>query len=502
MKKSAFWVLLSCFLFAFLLHFISIYNINIAPPSDAENTWKMIKSFYSGDIYPAPQLYKGLHAVFPYVWLYHLSIRFGLNEFFFVKAYLAALFAFASAICLPYVISTFLKKRVGLIPRVIWILIAWWIWSPYGVFIALWVDLPNFAYLSIAAAASLMLVNMKSFSDKKKVFAYSLLAGLTIGLASGGSGQYMLTAFLLPVFIAIRLFRSKFDFVILKKSIFAPLICIIVVIIGIMPFKLYDYHFEKTIVQPFRDQGYWIPKGIGAALIRDMTMTTYVRGVPQLPDNRGEAILRAIYGHDAVNKSKDYYNENGYFPGSNGNGVQQGWQNTFKTSPAEYVKLVLKYPLDFIARWGQRFFLGIDMDNGTSSVSRLFVGFTLLYFTLYSIIKRCKTVKSIVCPNTLIVAAFVVVALIPCLAHMEKRYAISLQALIICVGLFDDTIKNIVLSVIDKIEQCVKAKSLGPVWNGKISYPAVIYVVFMVVCFMHHASIYETLGPSISILFS
>lgn len=489
---------LACFIFAFLLPYTSIAAIPdmLGGSTDMHSIWGSITTFYSGDMQSSYVLYKGVHSVYPYVWLYQLSNILGVNDFFFIKIFFALLFA-CSALCMPYIMSKLLKKNNNIFLRAAWILIACWIWKPYNVFNHMSVDLPNFAYLTMAAAAALKLGQTGIFS--KKIFAYCLFAGALFGFASLGSGQYMLTVYLITLYTAIKLLKKasvwKAAF---KFKVTAPLICIALMISGAAVIQFGNNYFDQTVVQPFRDRGEWLPTGgewLQNGLSRDLLNMASPPATPMLPDNRGESIILHHEGE-----------QGGETRISN---IQAGGGSYEFT---QYFRLVLKYPLDFLSRWCNRFFWVLDMDDGNSSAVRMYTGFTLLYLSLFLVYKKVKTIGSLFSSNALIVAAFIIPALVPCLMHIEKRYTLPVQALIICSGLFSPTLKKITLrkvaleSVCDSLINIIrnfrerKLKVFGK-RRWEIPYPFVIYILFVAMCFLHHAVIMETYGAVPYILF-
>ena len=484
-----------CFIFAFGLVFIGLMNVpTLASGADPKSIWETIISFYSGDIQPSYVLYKGIHSVYPYVWLYRLSQIFGRDSFFFIKIYYALLFAYATAIGMPYIVTKLLNKNTKLWTRLLSILICYIIWTPFHVFTELSVDLPAMTYLIIAVVATIKFSQIASFTPPAYFFA--VIVGALIGFASLGSGQFELTALFLPVYVIIHFFRinpARQALKRFKKTI--PLICVFLLISGIASLWMVERNFEKTVVEPLniRSGMDWVIRG----LTRDLTMSTWNYPITKLPDNRGEAILREDRGHTEVNQAYEATDAS-----KNANGVTEGWANPFQYSLAQYIKLALKHPLDFFMRFCNRLFYALDMDNGKSSILRIFTGFTLLYLALYAVFKRCKTLRSFFKPGLLIVAAFVVPVLISCFLQIEKRYTISLLVLVTCVGLFDDTLKNAYIAVKNMADRFRNRSSLNEIMSIKIFYPVAIYAIFIIVCFLHHATIMETLGPSISILFT
>lgn len=483
------WHAVVSFVFAFTLLFTNIIHLGsfVDWSGDANDIWKTITTYYDSHTYQSYVLYKGYQAIFPYVWLYELSRHLNINEFLPIKIYYSFLFAYSIAIGMPYIISKLCKVKINLIMRFIFIVLAFMVWKPSGALGQLMVDLPSFTYFVLGTSIVVSIQDI-SFTKKYKLI-YFILAGLACGLAGGGSGQYGIPAILLFIYASITIFKTDFNKIISKESskfILVPIICIVLLTTGFGVVKFVENQFQNVVIERIFPGKVGLATGKQwakyAASVKLMSMTMGP-DLSIIPDNRGTAIIKNEDG-DKANERIELLQKGG--------GVY---------SNSEYINLILKHPVDFISRWFNRFLIAISFDGLDPSVSMLTLGATLVYICFLSVYKNCKTLSSFFTPNTLIVTAFILTILSLCIAHIEKRYALSIQALIMGVGLLNGEILNLLKSWLRSIKQMIDEKSLRIIWQGSFSYSLLIYFVFLVLYITHFASIFELLGPDSRILF-
>ncbi|NQX60250.1 hypothetical protein [Paenibacillus qinlingensis] len=483
------WHAAAAFVFAFTLLFANIIHLEsfVDWSGDAGDIWKTITTYYDSYTYQSYVLYKGYQAVFPYVWLYELSRYLNINEFIPIKVYYSLLFAYSVAIGMPYIVSKLCKVKINLVMRFIFIAIAFTIWQPSGALRQLMIDLPSFTYFVLGTSV-IFLIQDIPFTKKYKL-AYFILAGLSCGLASGGSGQYGVAAILLFIYACIIIFKKDFSKIISRESskfLVVPITCIVLLTVGLGVVKFVEVQFQNVVIERIypgkvglATSKQWAQYALSAKLL-GMTMGP---DLTVIPDNRGTAIIKEKDG-DKANERIELLPKGG--------GVY---------SNSEYIKLIVKHPVDFISRWCNRLLIAISFDGLDPSVSMLTLGATLVYICFRSIYKNCKTLSSFFTPNSLIVLAFVFTILSISVAHIEKRYALSIQALIMGVGLLNGDIVNLLRNGVRSIKQIIDEKSLQIIWHGSLSYSLVIYFVFLILYITHFASIFELLGPISGILF-
>lgn len=477
------------FVFAFTLLFANIVHLESFADwsTDARDIWKTITTYYDSHTYQSYVLYKGYQAVFPYVWLYELSRYLNINEFLPIKIYYSILFAYSIAIGMPYIVSKLFKVKINLVMRFIFIVIAFIVWQPSGALRQLMIDLPSLTYFVFGTSVVILIQDIP-FTKKYKL-AYFILAGLACGLAGGGSGQYGIPAILLFIYACITILKTDLSKIISKESrkfILVPITCIILLTCGLGIVKFVENQFQNIVIERI------FPGKVGLATSKDwakyalssnLTVMTFGPNLSIIPDNRGTEIIKDKEG-DKANERIELLQKGG--------GVY---------SNSEYMNLIIDHPVDFISRWFNRFFIAISFDGLNPSVSMLILGATLVYICFQSVYKSCKTLSSFFTANAFIVTAFIITVSSLSVTHVESRYALSIQALIMGVGLLNGEILNLLKNWLSSIKQMIDEKSLRIIWKGSFSYSLIIYFVFLMLYITHFASILELLGPVSEILF-
>lgn len=465
-----------CFAFALMIWlFTSNKTMGIGYSGDVTDIWKTITSFYSGNIQPSYVLYKGILSVYPYVWFYELSKIFGVGSWSFIKIFHCFLFSYVSAIGFPYIVSKLLRIEIKFWRRILLILLMFILWKPNGALQYMMIDLWSL-FLFVLAASAVIKLSEKDL-EHHKIFTF--LVGLILGFASLGSGQYFLPAIILTLYVLVNKFLPSNIKNFSKKS--AAFLSFIILFSGIMIPRAYDNHFEKTIVNPMRENGAFIAKGVEwAELGIGQAKRRYsLFWEPTIPNNRSLAIIKQDKGDDYENFAK--------------NGVY---------NKKEVLHLILKHPVDFITSWCNGFLLTVSMHGEHRSVLCLFISYTALFLALYAVFKRCKNLKDILSKKLLIILSFISVIIAPCLNHFEARYVIAFQGLFLCLAFLD----NIFWEGLKRFKLFLKrlfSKSEHLDFkNLKFPYPFVIYLLFVIMCFTNYAALIENVGVDPSILFN
>lgn len=465
-----------CFAFVlmvWLLH--SNYSMGVGRGGDVTDIWKTITSFYSGNIQPSYVLYKGFLSVYPYVWFYEFSKFFGLNSWFFIKLFHCFLFSYVSAVGFPYIVSKLLKIEIKLWRRILVIFLMFILWKPNCALQDMMIDLWSLALFILAVNVSL-----KLSENKIKTFTcFPFFAGLVLGTASLGSGQYSLPVIILIVFILVNLFSKENIKNVSKKSVL--IISVITMFIGIMIPRACDIHFEKTVVDPMRENGAnigsskgWLDIGLGQAKRRYNLFWE-----PTIPNHRSLSIIKQ-------DKEDDYesFAQNGIY------------------SKQEVFNLICKHPVDFFTSWCNGFLLTVSMHGEHRSVLCLFISYTALFLALYAIFKRCKKLKDIFSSKLLIIVSFLSVIIAPCINHLELRHVIAFQGLILSVAFLDNIIWDGIKNFLLWIKNLFSKNDFINLKNTNVPYPFIIYVLFVIMCFTNYAALTENVGVDPSILFN
>ncbi|MCM1220375.1 MAG: hypothetical protein NC548_38415, partial [Lachnospiraceae bacterium] len=161
----------------------------------------------------------------------------------------------------------------------------------------------------------------------------------------------------------------------------------------------------------------------------------------------------------------------------------------------EYIKLFFKYPLDFILNYLNSFFLILSPDHGDFNLFSLLIFYTMLYCFLYIGFLKCKFWKNFFTPLFMIGFSFLWATVPMMVLNIEARYCMQIQGLIIALVLCDGTIWENITATVKNIRENGLRVTLKAM--NKISWPVVLYVLFLCICIMHIATLYETLGTDI-----
>lgn len=432
----------------------------ISSSRDAADIWKTITSFHTKNIYGSYVLYKGINSVYPYIWLYDFSVILNVNEWTFIKIFYCGAFAYTAAIGFPNMIEFLTNQETKLYRRFLFVVAMWYFGYYSCAYTQLMVDLPCLMYYVLLINAAL-----KLFRKKKGILRY-VWAGLLSGLCMSASGQYTMPAICIAIFIFWITYKSEQDW---KKRFqmllvrFAPFLLCIGLVVGI------DFYFESCIVNPLRQEGAWIPTGddwLQAGLIR--FNETYRQGgnASSLPSYRNAAILHDYYGENLVNISA--------------------------VTVEEYVHIFLKYPMDFILNFLNSFFLILSPDHGSFNFIPLSIFYTLLFCSIYIGLTKCKTWEKIFSPLFFIGFSFLWATVPMLVMNIEPRTCLQIQGLIMSLALCDGTIWENIHSVLMNIQKNGRKEFLRKM--NRISYPVLFYIIFLCICLMHIATLYEALG--------
>lgn len=466
-----------CFAFSLMVWLLrSSHSMGVGRGGDVTDIWKTITSFYSGNIQPSYVLYKGFLSIYPYVWFYELSKFFGLNSWFFIKLFHCFLFSYISAVGFPYIISKLLKIEIKFWRRILVIFLMFILWKPNHALQDMMIDLWSLTLFILAVSIALKLLE-----NKIKTFTcVSFFAGLVLGTASLGSGQYFLPVVILIVALLINLFSKENIKNVSKK--FILIIYAIMMVVGVMVPKAYDVHFEKTVVDPMREDGaniipskVWLDIGLGLAKRRYNLFWE-----PTIPNHRSLSIIKQDKGDD----------------------YESFIQNEMIYSKRELIDLIRKHPVDFVTSWCNGLFLTVSMHGEHRSILCLLISYTALFLSLYAVFKRCKKLKDIFSVKLLIVLSFISVTIAPCINHLELRYVMAFQGLFLSAAFLDHIIWNGIKNFLLWIKSLFSRTASMNLKNINIPYSFVIYVLFIIMCFSNYAALIENVGVDPSILFS
>lgn len=464
------WVVV--FAFAIMAVYLKTTGSMIGRSGDAASIWETIKSLPTGNIVSSYVLYKGVFSVYPYVWLYQLSLFFGLSDFFFIKLFHCTLFAYVSAIGFPYIVESFLGKSIKSWRKLLFVIVVFWLWKSTLAFSQLMVDLPSMAYF-------IMLVNSAVTLSRKKE-SHTLLryiyTGILVGISMALSGQYSIAALTVLLYILIHSYPNPG--LEKRRSLWKSALCLTSLFAGIILIRGVSSYFDRSVVDMLRARGEWLPDGRTWLSVGFWGRNDEYRwgAGPTLIDYRGLSILKDVYG-DQFDTIVDQIN-----------------QGSLHTSIPEYFKLVARYPFDYLVKYFNRLFLSLSPDGAYASVSHLSVAYTLLFVSLVSIKKRVRKVGDFFRSHLLLILSFVFAIIAIMILCVEPRYVLQIQGLVYAFAIMDDTLWDGFRSFGLTVKEAFNARSFKILKDKPFPYVFLIYLLFLFLCLSHMGSLYETMG--------
>lgn len=453
--------------------------INIS--SDAEDIWRTISTYYSGEIYPSYVLYKGFMAVYPYVWLYQLAQFFGTNEFLFVMIYHAILFAYISTVGVPKIVHHFFKWSPGILPRVLFVCVVFVAWRPTYALNQVMVDLPSCAVFILTVNCA---VKTESENRTRK-FIYVGLTGLLCSLGTVISGQYSVAMVCVMLYVLTKMRPLK---CLRERTRRLELCCCLAFfLLAYMCPVLCRVMFEKNVVQPMRDAGatsivsanMWLERG----LIYMMNNSRLLSGT-RMSCPRGFSILTAIYGSP-----------------ENALGVWElAGQGGFGWTIRDWFSVFARYPVDMLCMMFDKAFIAVSVDLQRNSLAMLVASYTALYISLYQLV-MAKTVKRIFSANTWLVLGIVATIAPLLVLSVEMRCAISIQAMIFGSALLGPTLPSLGRSIKNGVGQCIREKSLSSLKGKNFPWAVALCVLFVACCVVHMGGLYAQSDWGVGMLF-
>lgn len=464
--------------FLFLLVFLTFWSwlfsqSLIAQSGDANDIWKAILSYYTNSPTTSYVMYKGILSVFPYVWLYELAKFFQIDHFFFIKILYSLMFSFITTIGMPNIWNNISKRKTSNLGIIIFSGLLFLLWQFNYALNNLIIDLPNLTILIVSTVLAIKINKTKL----DNVF-YSILGGFFFGLLLCGSGQYQLSFYALVFFVFLSIVNK------LRDLSFKQIVSCLLMGLSIFTVLKLDANFLKR-AETLADQNQewfltkkeWLDLSLSG---RNMLWLKYGGG--PVIDNGRFRIIGETANQDFIEKVS--LGLNAYLP-------------------THYFKLMAAHPIELIVQSINKIFLAVSLDNGNRSVAHLWLSYTLLYLSVHLVYQKIKKASDFANSNFLLVLAFILPSLTPLLFHVEMRYFLSIQILIISTAIFGnkprilaiDQVKNILLSF-----KKVNIKDLRKL-DFKINYNFVFYLIFIFVCFSWYASIYENSLLTKEILF-
>lgn len=460
------------FMFAFVLIASKIFPLEnlFGASEDASEIWKVVTTFFSQNPQHSYVMYKGFLSIIPYALLYETSTYLKTNPFFFIKILYCLCFTYISCVGLPSTISyIFNKKNIENYKIFILILLLYFGIGTHFTFLN--IDILSIVVMLLSTECTIQIIK------KNKNYLYYLYSGIILSMCSQFSGQYLLVTFfsILLIINHLRLLTKNKKIKLLKLLLIS-----IAFFIGYFLIYYSNQLFIKKRIEPIRNKGEWLPTSnewMKWGLTYKMQITKYGTNTETpIPDNRGLSILKKENAD--LNRIND---------------------GTFSYEYNQYLNLIFKYPLDFIIRWLNRLFLGISVDNNNRNSLFLLISYTLTFFFLNEIKQKYNNFKKIFSKKSLLLFSIISCSLVPSLWWTEMRYFLSIQILVAGSIIYSNSLWNFIINI------KIFFINLFNIYNKKHYLPLKFYLleyfIFITLCFMHFASIYEQIGPYPSILF-
>lgn len=457
------------FIFSFLLMFFYLMPLPdlFYGSGDAHETWGVIKTFFSSDKYTSYVMYKGLYAFVPGVICYQLSNILNISFVLIMKVFHSLGFAYIASVGIPYIIRYLFKYDIKVWQKYLFIVMLFILENSLFVFIS--VDFMSLALLVMCINSLIKITNNLNINK-----AYYLYSGFIIGICTCLSGQFLLSALILAIYF-VYLIVKRFD----RKKI---VLILVLFFTGFIFATGLNKVYVKTVVEPARNNGAWIPDG-SFWLKFNFTSSMLITNYPmELKDNLGGTII--------LNEKL------------NVNDISSG---AVLYDTPDMIKMVLRYPVIFFVRWSERFLLGILNDRYNSypigtifkPIMQTFIMVTLLFVSLLLAKRNTKKVKDLLSFKNIIILCFIFSALVPCVFHVENRYFFGFRTFIIAIFCLSDFLPNL----IKKLENDIKNFKFKNLVNYKINHTFVEYIIFVIVVCMLYIAIYQSAGANISMTY-
>ncbi|WP_312780366.1 hypothetical protein [Acidovorax temperans] len=433
---------------------------------DANSIWITISQWDGARGPSSYVLYKGMLSVYPYVWLRELALAAGLDPFTFIRAWHALLFAVGSTLAVPAIASVFTGRPWNALQRCLFAVTLLWLTRTTRVYDLLMIDLPSWSFFAIACWTALRSCDAHGCTR----LAWSAAAGGFIGLSLCGSGQFGLSALVMLAYLALRyLLQVPPASHAGRILLFAQLV--IVVACAWVPREA-DLQFHAKIVDTMRSRGDWLPTAqqwVHSSVFR--LMDTYSNSFRfATPSQRGVALLKDALGAQF---------ETLYPQIKSGRGL---------LTIRDYIGLVITHPLDFAAMWTTRAFMVISLDQNRASASALLAGYTSVFLCLLLLVRGCNTLRDILRPELLLLAALLLTVAGPVALALEMRNALTIHSTMLAVAV------QILTSRVT-LNQSASA-SFTPWLLRRIPWVWVAYLAFITFCFGYYGVTMELTGSN------
>lgn len=440
---------------------MSIYLIpkeNMIVGFDSEEVWKSVQSWFTGERYGTYVLYKGYQALYPYVWLYQLSLIFSVNEWLFIKIFYILLFAVVSTILFPRIAERLFGFEFNSIKSIVLGVLLFYFWIGTGALNGLMVDLPSLFYFLLLVDLALGL-----YKKRQRGIAYFVFLGISLGLNFGGSGQYTPAALCIIIFLVVDFKKNKKEYFEQEKFWF-KLLFFIFAAIGLY---IFNRMYMSVVINSMTYDGGEIQT------ISDWMSTEYIR---QSAYYKGPPTT--IWGKRDLEIIKKNFGANS----EQWLAIEQG--EFFPLGIKQYIGLILNCPVDFLVLLFNRVIILFSPDGDGPAVLQLFLFHSCLFICGFFVYLRCKKWRDLFNVKIWIVLAFLAAIADPLLFTPEMRFVISLQGLVVAIAI------GYICPSKERIYNALIYKK-GDIKEFRLNYTVLCYLFFIVMMMSYIALLYE-----------
>lgn len=441
------------FLFAFLWCFTYLLTVEsmTADSMDANNIWKTITSYFTEDTYASYVLYKGVFSVFPYVWLYQLTLMLHCGEFLFIKIFHGLIFAYITAIGFPAILEYVLNKKASVGVKTFYIGLIFCLQKFNLSYQLLVIDLPYLFWFTLMLHMYLLLKRNCSC-----LLGKCALLGISLGCCTCFTGQYKFAALFVGCLALFHIWKSCFP----RKTIY-KISAVMTLFIMAGAIVSAEAAFQANVVEPLRQkENAWMPTA------SSLVQYQYSKSDPN-----------SIYGYPGL-AIKDYQiiaiaeAEKPHYEGL----------STTREILTEYLRAGLKHPGEFIVSFANKFFMVFACDNGSYSLFYYWLSYSLLFISLWVIYQN----KNILKTKKHILLLFFTSVIAPCATHVEPRYVMAAQNFMFGLAIFDDSIRYEIKTAAKRfLYRFSKNKPVSPETNNWTIWITFIYLCYIMMCIMH-----------------
>lgn len=449
------------FLFAFFLAAYRIFSMGPTGYSeDARYTWEVIVSLAEGTPIINYVAYKGVFAFYPYIWLCQLARFLSLPDVFFVELYFPLLFACTAAVCMPNIYLKLTGKQGSVWRRALFVLLFFMLPRESNAYDQLMIDLPMLA--CFAGSASMLL----NWNEQGEMYpGYKVIViGFLFGIGQCFTGQYKPAYLFLAAFLVYTVWKTtkKCPGYALREKAVWPLFLSAMILPHIA-----DCYFFIKIVNPLIAEG-------GSIF------------------NKNEMVFMALLGggdwyslyRPSIGSSKAHavYGMMETIPGL------AGQEKITISALMTAVQFWASHPFDMLQIWGNRIFIALSMGARYNNVLYLAISYTAVFVTALTLKRQAKTLLTKERSKLLIYLAFLFAALVPSAMHMEGRYALQMQGLVLLFLSYDEYITNSIKRIARSIFRWVR-EGIRPDWGSP--WLALLGMAFVLFCIIHFGTLME-----------